>query len=193
MNPNRNYIKAMYLMASYQELTDGASWYTRAHMICQNISYDLGIDTYKVAAVMSLLSPRNKWERNVIDCQNLCFEWTNGGEADNVSVCTFTTNKTKAWSVLNGASIGDTVKGNKVVAFYALLSKPSIHPVVVDGHAYAIWSGQRLPVTKTPRLNDTLYAAIAQDYRLVADELGIKPHVLQATTWLTYRRIHGVS
>ena len=69
--------------------------------------------------------------------------------------------------------------------------------VCVDGHAYAIWIGERIPTTKTPSISAPLYQTITRAYVNVAKDSHslcgekLTPAQVQAVTWVTYRRILG--
>ena len=67
----------------------------------------------------------------------------------------------------------------------------------VDGHAYAIWLGERVPTTKTPSISATLYQTITRAYvNTSKDSVSVcgerlTPAEVQAVTWVTYRRLLG--
>jgi hypothetical protein len=107
-------------------------------------------------------------------------------------VGTFTLNKVKALAILAGADPLCTLKGNKVRSFFSCVLNPQCYLVCVDGHAYGVakGNGQRL---QPKVIKDDEYLAISQAYQAVAAELNILPLQLQAITWLSYRRIHGIN
>jgi hypothetical protein len=65
----------------------------------------------------------------------------------------------------------------------------------VDGHAYAIWAGERIATTKTPKISAKLYASISADYIQAADTINAVTGAsysaaqVQAITWLAWRRM----
>jgi len=83
--------------------------------------------------------------------------------------------------------------GFKVRAFYQCLLNPAdwFH-VCIDGHAFGIWSGERIALDKVPSITAKRYRMIATDYSKVADNVGLLPNQLQAITWTAWRRIIGV-
>jgi hypothetical protein len=94
-------------------------------------------------------------------------------------------------------AIPNILSGQKVVAFYRSIMGDR-NAVCVDGHAYAIFIGERIPTTKTPSITPKLFETIQRAYQLVAkrsaDLCGVElsPTQVQAVTWVTYRRlIHG--
>jgi hypothetical protein len=193
---SHGYILATFFNATPAELADGAQWYQRAVDAATLIAcrYSLPID--RVAGVIAALSPNNRWERNVSDTDQLCRAFTLGGytAADRVKVSTYGANKIKALRILSGESPLSVLGGLKVRAFYSCIMGQS-NSVCVDGHAYAIWSGERIPTSKTPKISAKLYNAIALDYVKAAgtinsilgsDYTGAQ---IQAITWITYKRL----
>jgi hypothetical protein len=193
---SHGYILATFFNATPAELADGATWYQRASKAAAIIAsrYSLSADT--VAGVIAALSPNNRWERNVSDADQLCRAFTLGGytAADRVKVSTYGANKLKALQILAGESPLDVLGGLKVRAFYgSIIGDDSA--VCIDGHAYAIWAGERIATTKTPKIGLKLYNSISIDYIRAAVTInGImganySPAQIQAITWLAYRRL----
>jgi hypothetical protein len=119
-----------------------------------------------------------------------------------VTVCTYGAMRVKACRILamadpSQAAIATILNGRKITAFFlSITGRPDA--VCVDGHAYAIWVGQRITTTNTPSLGVKLYADIARAYVLVAKRSAalcgevLTPAQVQAVTWVTYRRLVGV-
>lgn len=189
-------ILAVFFQASEAEIQQGKSWYATAFDTAKAIAsrYDLpgGIET--VAAVIAALSPNNRWERNVKDAESLIRVYTCGGELDVVKVSSYGQNRHKAIRILKGEAPLDVLGGNKVIAFYHCIAG-RFHSVCIDGHAFAIWSGQRVPTTKTPSISSKLYAKISEDYRLAAAVINsttgscYSAAQVQAITWVTWRNL----
>jgi hypothetical protein len=193
---SHGYILATFFNASPAELADGAQWYQRASDAAGIIASRYSITADKVAAVIAALSPNNRWERNVTDAEVLCRAYVLGGHtvADKVKVSTYGANKIKALRVLAGELPLNVLGGLKVRAFYQCITG-NLNSVCVDGHAYAIWAGERIATTKTPKISSKLYDVIAADFARAADTINsitgaaYSPAQVQAITWLTYRRL----
>jgi hypothetical protein len=189
MLPNERSLKkqitAYYYLATAKEFEDGTDWYCNAHYKCKLLADLYSVPLATVAGIVAALSPRNKWERNLIDAELVLLH---GEEA---SVATFTSNRTKAVRILNGEPPLSVLSGNKVRSFYECILDPSVYIVCVDSHAYAIavGNGERI---KPKVITDAQYLAISQAYQAVAKELVLLPNQLQAITWLAYRRIHRI-
>jgi hypothetical protein len=88
------------------------------------------------------------------------------------------------------------LRGDKVTAFYDNL----LHPETSDKVTIDTWIRRvalnELDVRKTPAIPSKLYYTIADAYRLAASKIGVLPHQLQATNWLTVIQIslnHGLT
>ena len=96
----------------------------------------------------------------------------------------------KALAIWNGTDPSDALTGPKESAFYANILGDPEH-VTVDGHAYAIWTGQRITTNKiSVPSKGPQRAACIEDYRSVAAEYGITPSDVQAITWVSWRDTH---
>jgi len=194
----------MLQLASQADILSGLDWYKRAHKLGVRLihAYD-GLTLGQAVGVIAALSPNNKWTRNCIDAEAMIKAWHYGADPISVKVCTFNPNKAKAAAILaitaedlETDTIAEILKGRKVVAFYrSIMGDPDA--VCVDGHAYAVWIGERIPTTQTPSIGVKLYADIARAYQLVAKRsyelcgTTLTPTQVQAVTWVTYRRLLG--
>lgn len=199
------HILACYFIATPQEITEGRQWYRRAQIAAGQIAEETGFQPEVIAGVIAALSPNNRWERNLRDARNLARVVRLEGDPDDVKVSTFNRNKQRAidilWAGDNHPSedgVERLLGGNKVRAFFHCIHNGGVTDrVCVDGHAYAIWLGERIPTTRTPSLGDKLYAAIANDYAQAAAAInGITEQQLtaaevQAVTWVAWRNRFG--
>ena len=194
---NQKHIQALLDLASAGEQSEGMTWYSRANLAATRLAdqYEIAIDT--AAGVIAALSPRNKWDRNLVDAENLIAAFKAGGDeaAADVKVCTFGANKKKAIEILTWGAIGDIVKellsGPKLIEFFSCIIGED--DVCIDGHAYSIWFGDRITLNKIPSIGKKLRAEIKKDYLAVAKKNNLKGYEVQAITWVAHRRIHGVN
>lgn len=196
---NVNNIKAIYQLATLTEQQDGIAWYPAANQIAISLADRHEISEEQAIGVIAALSPRNRWERNVEDADRLIAAYNAGGpeQAELTKVCTFGGNKAKAIRVL------ELSRATGLDAVRAILSGPKLREfasciqglddVCIDGHAFCIWAANRTGVKDVPAIGVKLRRQIKLDYRVAADELGIKPSELQAITWVAWRRIHGIT
>jgi hypothetical protein len=188
-------ILAVFFAANAAELQHGIRWYPDALAACETIAQAYGLPVSTVAGVIAALSPNNKWQRNIIGADNICRLYTLGGydDAARCKVSTFNNNKQKALQILSGIAPLEVLGGLKVRSFYSCILGDDA--VCVDGHAFAIWKGERIPTTKTPKISPKLYAAIASDYRNAASTINAVMGTaytaaqVQAITWTAWHRI----
>lgn len=195
---NVNNIKAVYLLATTQEKIDGANWYKSAHKIALNLADNYGITLQTAAGVITALSPRNKWSRNIIDAENLIETFVRDPEtAINIKVCTFNKNKEKALKILKNNqdfftdNTREILSGPKLNEFFNCILGVN-DDVCIDGHAYCIFNGSRTSLKDVPSIGVKLRKQIKLDFRKAAAKFNISAAEMQAITWVTWRRIYGV-
>ena len=195
-------ILAVYALATTGEVVEGRDWYARANKIAAAIAGAHSISIEQAAGVIAALSPSNRWERNMVDAENLVRAYRAGGasEARQIKVCTFGKMKDKAIKVLESEwhdEIDGILNGRKIVAFYRCIIGCD-KTVCVDGHAYSIWFGDRMTLKDVPSIGKKLYGTITADYveaAMILTKSGqvTEPYEVQAVTWVTWRRLHGVT
>jgi len=201
-------ILSVYYAAGPVETDYGMTWYTTAHMIARALAnahagqtdpvHGRGVTLEAVAAVLSALSPSNAWATNVRDADKMLSVFMAGGKLADFTVSTYNANKRKAWAILTGALTPAEAFGKntslKTRAFWRNILDPhsACAHVVVDGHAYGIWLGERRPLAKTPKLSPKLYQTVADAYAEAARAVGVAPSQMQAVTWVTWRNLHNV-
>jgi len=190
-------IKAIHALASAAEIADGMAWYGVAKSIAVVIAEDYGIPANQAIGALAALSPRNKWSRNVVDTEQLISAYVAGGaeQALDTKVCTFGANKAKAVRILESGletlpEALDVLSGPKLREFASCIA--GLEDVCIDGHAWCIWQGSRVTLADVPRIGVKLRKEIKADYAQAAADLGLRASELQAITWVTWRRIHGV-
>ena len=190
-------IIAIYKLAKPSEIKHGLTWYVNANSDCKEIAEKLELPLHIVIGVVSALSPNNKWERNIINAEDLCTAFINGQDMDSIKVSTYHKMKQKAWSILQSMpnyeeTIG-ILNGKKIVSFFRNISGDETD-ITIDGHARNIYYNDKQGLT-TPNTNikKSEYLDIQKAYLRASKKLGIKAYELQAITWVAWRRIHGIS
>ena len=190
-------IIAIYKLANPSEIKHGLTWYVNANTDCMKIANKLELPLHIVIGVVSALSPNNKWERNIINAQDLCTAFMNGQDMDSIKVSTYHKMKQKAWHILETMpSYEETItilNGKKIVSFFRNISGDETD-ITIDGHARNIYYNDRQGLT-TPNTNikKNEYLDIQKAYLRASKKLGVKAYELQAITWVTWRRIHGIT
>ena len=172
-------------IATDDQIKDGLKWYKEANKIVLNIATEYKIDPYKVASVLSALSPRNKWKQNIADTIKVCKAWTEGKTPEDIKVCTFHTNKFKAFAILDD-KVKITDKSLKTFNFVRNIAFLDPTAVTVD-----IWH-LRACFDKIIKIDNASIGRVA--YRQIkkltlskAEKLGITGFEFQAIVWTSIR------
>ena len=194
-NHVRNILK-LYRMATDEDTANGVEWYARAERMAKAIAEDAGLPLPTVIGVMAALSPNNKWERNCRDAATMCQAWQNGESMDSFKVSCYNTMKAKAWAILDLGLTDDEdilshLNGQKIRSFYSNIR--GLDEVTIDGHALNIARGKREGLTSDKtNMGKREYRSMQEAYVRAALRVNVKPHVLQAITWTTWKRIHNI-
>ena len=199
LTKNQKHIQAVLDLATAADVVQGKGWYETAFQVAVALDASYNVGTLKAAGVLAALSPRNKWERNVIDAEKIIAAYVAAGSegAEEIKVCTFGKNKAKAIRILELGA------GSAALEIEAILSGPKLceffhcivghYDVCIDGHAYAIWFGERVTLANVPSIGVKLRRAIKADYIAVAEANNLQPFEVQAITWVAWRRLHDVA
>jgi hypothetical protein len=195
---NTRNISAMLQLATAADIHEGKEWYDRAYKYALRLIHTYPVTMGQAVGVIAALSPNNKWERNCLDADRLIDTFIQGGDLTSCKVCTYGKNKQKAIDILSiespdSEAIENILSGQKITAFYqSIMGQTSA--VCVDGHAYSVFMGQRIPTSRTPSISPALYDAIVRSYKLVSERSTelcgeyLTPVQVQAVTWVTFRR-----
>jgi len=174
--------------ASKDEWQAGKNWYGEAQAFCKFLSKEFGVDSYTCAAVLSALSPNNKWERNKIDAFNVIKAFKNGKAAKTVSCCTYNANKEKAFAILKG-DIQLNAKSPKTHSFAMNVGLLSPDHITADK-----WHIRACLVRPSDGIVDTVESVTAAQYRRIesitvklAHKYGMKGYELQAIIWVAIK------
>jgi hypothetical protein len=173
--------------ATPEELREGLAWYDDAMAFAELLSDTFGITKVMAAAIISALSPNNKWPRNKVDAWNLCEAYAKGLTLDDFKVCTYNSNKVRAWKIRSG-EIKITKDSRKTYAFALNVGDRDESVVTLDKWMARAFSTTSLkpkdtPTTFTPKQYDRFETHFVK----VAKRLGYKPYELQAIVWVVMR------
>jgi hypothetical protein len=191
----RNILK-LYRQATQEDIINGVEWYARAERMAKAIAQDAGLPLPTVIGVMAALSPNNRWERNCRDAATMCQAWQNGDSMDSFKVSCYNTMKAKAWAILDLGLTDDEdilshLNGQKIRSFYSNIR--GLDEVTIDGHALNIARGKREGLTSDKtNMGKREYRELQAAYVRAAKRVRVKPHVLQAITWTTWKRVHNI-
>ena len=174
-------------IATKSEIKQGLNWYKNANNEANIISKKYNLDVHKVSQVISALSPRNKWGQNIKDANKLCEAYVLGVHPTDIKVCTFHTNKFKAFNIL-GNNLEITNKSLKTFNFVnniAFLSKE--HLTVDIWHLRACFFNDiKINSASIGKLAYEQIKALTIDK---ANKLGLQGFELQAIIWISAQKI----
>jgi hypothetical protein len=178
-------ILRMYLSATEEQRLAGETWYETARNEAKRLAklYDV---SYRCAAgVIAVLSPRQRWEQNKLDAQNILRAATSGSRIK-PTVAAYGKNRDKAWRIAKGESPAKVLGGPKVNAFYRNICG-DYNGVTVD-----VWAARVAePYNHSFAGRQKDYDVIADAYASVALDLGTWPAFVQAICWVTIRKGDG--
>lgn len=192
-------VLAVYDQATEGEREYGEQWYRTAHAAAARIGRKHDVPARTVAAVISALSPSNKWHQNIVDAERFVEAYANGRryEQGEPGASTYPVGRHKAWDILHGmyddvedAFLTGTAK--KTHAFFLSIARPldNIYTVTVDGHMYNVARDERTPLSEVPDLNSAgRYEDVSDAVVEASAARGVTPQAMQATTWLVWRRL----
>jgi hypothetical protein len=196
-----------YARRNLADNNDGLTWYTDAQAMAGEVAKETGLELGKVAEVIAALSPNCGWSQNLADTWKVCRAFAAYREKHHIAVCdgrvcecllltieqtkvtTYTRNKNRAFGILAGT---DKLQGRKVVPFAENI-KGNTELVTIDTHAFSIAQGIRYTVKTCPHISPSEFRQIQKAYTLAAKRVQISPAQLQAITWRTWRRLHGLT
>jgi len=195
-------IIAMYFSSSKVDRVKGKSWYSNAYSIACTLGKKYNCTSNTVSAVISALSPSNKWNRNVEDAEMMLRANAYDLDLTECKPSTYGNQKLKAIAIIEGnVSDDETLKGilngQKTKSFYANIStNGKTDDCTIDGHSYNVWNGTVTNLNDVPGMTPKTYRMIQDDYRTAAKIISeiegetLKASEIQAITWVAYRRIH---
>ncbi len=188
-------ILTVYKQAQHSEQQHGLTWYADAKSAAQEIADKHELPLYIVVGVVSALSPTNRWERNVIDADNMCENFVSGGYVEDTAPCTYKTMRDKAWSILEEKPetlerVAEILKGPKITDFFWCIMGHDT--CVIDGHAWCIANADRRTMQEVPSIGKKLRAELQEAYSAAGASVGLTAYEMQAVTWVAWKRIHNV-
>jgi hypothetical protein len=170
-------------LATKQEINNGINWYKKANNICKEIAEEYDTCEIKVAGVISALSPRNKWERNIKDARTVFQAIKDGKGPNDVKVSTFHQFKFKAFEIAKGNQKIEE-KSKKTFAFINNIAHLDDKFVTIDiWHLRACFKGH----VKSSTAGKIAYQQIQDLTIKKAEEVGLKGYEYQAVIWESIR------
>lgn len=172
--------------ATDRHVQQGKVWYRNAYGICVSASLEHNFTILQCASVLSALSPRNKWEQNIKDMHKVLEAVNKNLNPEDIKVCTFHTNKYKAFALASG-SIEFTAKGSlKTFNFVNNIATLSNEFLTVDiWHLRACFD--TLIKIDSASIGKIAYGQLKKLTIRKANQLGLKGYEYQAIIWGSIR------
>lgn len=178
-NKVKDNLKYFYDQASDQDRASGKTWYMEAHLFCEKMAVKYGFTSETVASVLSALSPRNKWERNLIDTESVLSAVRDDLQPEDIKVCTFNNNKEKAFKIARYEEAID-VSSPKTYAFLQNIAYLNDQYVTIDvWHIRACFNKMIAPKSLTKGIYEELQKITIKE----AEQVGLKGYEYQAIIW----------
>lgn len=168
----------MYEKRTDQHTQEGMQWYKNANQICIDMGKQLDYDPAVVAQVISALSPRNKWERNIIDTRTVLKAVNEGKNPEDVKVSTFHSNKNKAFEIARGER-GIDQASPKTYSFVKNIAELDASKVTIDVWHLRACFGKTIESGLTP----LRYKQLEQLTLKCAEMVGVRGYEFQAIVW----------
>jgi len=168
-------------MATDEEIKNGRKWYADANQIIKDIANQFNTTEIITASVLSALSPRNKWEQNIKDTIKVFQAIKDDKTAEQIKVCTFHTNKFKAFEIAKGNKT-ITKDSQKTFAFVNNIAHLDNNFVTID-----VWHLRACFNKTMGSCGKLAYEQIQKLTIKKADKLGLKGYEYQAIIWESIR------
>jgi hypothetical protein len=184
----RNRLRLYFNLANECNIKEGMQWYETANEYVENMHRESSaFTTAQIAGVISALSPRNKWERNIQDAVSVLDAVEKNKHPNDVKVCTFNTNKFKAFAIAQG-TVGINNKSRKTFSFVKNISELDPNYVTIDVWHLRAMFGKTIKSGLTPKRYDEL-AEITKDE---ARKVGLLGYQYQAIIWTVIRNMDEI-
>lgn len=171
----RDRLLRIFDAADADTLEAGRLWYPGAENVIADLSREYQLGRPRVAAIVAVLSPRQRWRKNIEGARRVL-----GGEPKRAPG--FDTSRNKAKLLAAGSPLEEILGGDKVVSFWANLIG-SHTAVTVDVWAQRAALGYYHP--HQPK--NSRYERLVNIYRAAAETAGETPREFQAIIWNAIR------
>jgi len=186
----KNNLESYYLASDRKQRKQGKQWYKEAQKFVKEVSKKYNIEPFRVAGVVSALSPRNKWDQNKKDSIKVIEAYKNKVPKEDIKVCNTHTNKKKAFDILKkGDEI--TAKSPKTHSFAMNIGLLSPDHITIDSwHIRACLTKAKDGREKTQEsITSVQYRRLEALTTQLARKYKLKGYEFQAIVWVTIKSI----
>lgn len=164
-------------VATPSDVEAGARWYDEAGELAATLGATSGVGRLKAAAVISHLSPRTPWSRNIAGAVALLTY----GDVDGMGCIGTNVDRARAALTMDVDDLELSFGGPKTRRFFLNIAGDR-EAVTVD-----VWAARVAGVDEMTLSRVGVYDALEHAYRLAARRRGVDPATMQATTWIVVR------
>jgi len=176
------------------DMVNGMDWYKKARVFCYQLSLRENISYVKVCGILAALSPRNRWERNKIDAENL-IKHLRGTLETRPLFGTYNAMVRKAIEIYeygyDTGTITHILNGPKITCFFENIYDANNMSVTVDTWMVLAAAGKYLSIDERPSVNKALVTKISDTIQELAERHQMRPYELQAILWCAIKRLNG--
>lgn len=169
--------------ANVSTVEAGARWYDDAGALAATLAQHTDGDIERAASVISALSPRTTWARNVAGATALL---TSGPAAARRVGCIGRNVEKARQARVDGFAAFNMATAPKTASFARNIAGDR-ESVTVD-----VWAMRVVDLDELKLSRKGAYDAVAHAYRLAARRRGVDPATMQATTWIVARNGRSV-
>ncbi len=180
-----NNLDYFFNLATKTDITNGKIWYPNSNDFCKEVANKYNCTPFLVANVVSALSPRNKWEQNLKDTITIFEAVKNNIAPENIKVCTFHSNKFKAYNSAKNNILIDA-SANKTFAFCENVGNLNSNYITVDIWHLRACFGKKIAIGSA-QIGNVAYQQISRLTQSKAKQVGLKGYEYQAIVWLSVK------
>lgn len=163
--------------ATPHQIEQGSTWYDEAGDLATSLAPHFGSRDH-AAAVISHLSPRTSWSRNIAGAVAMA----HGDTSDTPEGCMSANVKRARQAILSEDPLNTFGKGAPKTKRFAANIAGDRESVTVD-----VWAARVAGVTEQDLSKVGVYDALEAAYQAAARRRGVDPTTMQATTWIVQR------
>ncbi len=183
-------LRAWYRVATKRQVVEGKRWYENANLFASELASKSGHSTGKIAGVISALSPRNKWNKNLTDAETVTWAQARKLKPSDVKVSTYHKNKNKAFDILEGTKAIEE-KSRKTYSFVKNVGELDEAYITVDSWHLRACQSKPSKMVKPKEVQESVtpkqYDRIKELTMQVAKEFNVKGYELQAIVWVAIK------
>ena len=186
----KNNLRAWYKSATKRQVIDGKQWYPKANLFADELASNSGHSIHKIAGVISALSPRNKWNKNLTDAETVTWAQARKLRPSDVKVSTYHKNKNKAFNILRGKQAIEW-KSRKTYSFVKNVGELDDKYITIDSWHLRACQSKPTRMVKAGEVKESVtpkqYDRIKELTMELAREFNIKGYEFQAIVWVAIK------